>query len=420
MGFSGSLYAIKNYFTIDSLFAIDEQDQTSWTSFQTFLTHAHEQGLRVMLDLVINHTAIDIVKDHPSWYQYKWMLFHKQSGNPVKVFEEVLKSQITYDTTQYPDADYILRYEYARPYAINPSNTNDIQIWGDLAELRFEEPYLQEILTFFKKYLQFCIQLGVDGFRCDAAYQVEGSIWKELIDYAKKQNPTLIFWAETLGANHAQNLSLQNSGFDFLTNSSKYWDYTSPWCLEQYNEYRKIAPSISFPESHDTVRLAAESNGRRDVQIFKYLFAGIFSSGTFIPIGYEFGALTKLHVVNTKPGPVEHGNFDISKEIRKINTFVKSFPIFNEEGPMHQILVPNMNILLLIKEGVSNQEKFLLIYNKNWHEKQMASIPNLFSIFTQDPIFKYDWNLEKTTYTKKFFSECLDPNHFVILYQKRR
>ena len=48
-----------------------------------------------------------------------------------------------------------------------------------------------------------------------------------------------------------------------LFNSLKWWDFESPWLLDQYEKFRRIAPSIAFPESHDTERLVTELHGGR-------------------------------------------------------------------------------------------------------------------------------------------------------------
>ena len=43
--------------------------------------------------------------------------------------------------------------------------------------------------------------------------------------------------------------ALDEAGCDYLFNSLKWWDFESPWLLEQYEKFRHIAPSIAFPES---------------------------------------------------------------------------------------------------------------------------------------------------------------------------
>jgi len=48
---------------------------------------------------------------------------------------------------------------------------------------------------------------------------------------------------------------------------------------EQHEENKKIAPSISFPESHDTPRLAGEKPGTVEVQKMRYAFCGDIFQG---------------------------------------------------------------------------------------------------------------------------------------------
>ncbi len=73
-----------------------------------------------------------------------------------------------------------------------------------------------------------------------------------------RRAPDLRFFAETLGCTADQVVALADAGFDYIFNSAKWWDFRAPWLLDQYERFRLIAPSIAFPESHDTERLAAE------------------------------------------------------------------------------------------------------------------------------------------------------------------
>lgn len=420
-GFSGSLYSIKDYFQMDEAFADDENDQKSWNSFQLFINKAHDLGLRIMLDIVINHTAVDAVDRHPNWYEYKWVLRNRETLHPIRVFEEVHKKEISFDEKQFPPDKFELVYIVAPPYAINPANTNDVQIWGDLAEISFHEPYKSEILEFFRRYMKFCIKLGVDGFRADAAYQVPGAIWKELIDYCRKINPEVLFWAETLGGNYEQHIQLSESGFDFITNSSKWWDFTAPWCIEQHEEYAKIAPSISFPETHDTARLAADSKGRKDVQIFRYFFASLFSKGLMMPMGYELGETKRLSVVMKEFDSPGTQLFDIRRDIQKINTFMKKYPIMQDEGKMHHYPYENLGVLILKKEHTQRDNQMLLIYNKDWNNAQKVKIDDLRSImnYPQQPIYQLSLDSEPISIQENRIATWLPPNHFLLFYQEK-
>ncbi|MCF2139541.1 MAG: hypothetical protein K9W44_05750 [Candidatus Lokiarchaeota archaeon] len=417
-GFSGSLYSIKDYFRLDPKFAIDQKDQETWNSFKAFIVQAHSLGLQVIFDIVINHTAIDSVSNHPHWYLHKWILREKKTLHPVWVFEEIQKKDVDYDRNQFPSEKYELVYTIAPPYAVNPANTNEMQIWGDLAEINFDSPYREEITSFFKKYLAFCINFGVDGFRADAAYQVPADIWKELISFCKNIKPDIVFWAETLGANFQQNMSLKDVKFDFIANSSKWWDFTASWCLEQQKLYSQIAPSISFPESHDTTRLVKETGGRKDVQIFRYFFAAYFSKGVLMPIGYEWGEKKQLKVVFTEFIEKSQPLFDIRKDIQRINQFKSKYPLLQQEGLLWHYPYENLGILILRKRNTSNNSQMLLIYNKDWFNAQLVQLNDLTKILDfSTPIYQFDsqFNLKEIREQKLY--TWLPPNQYLLYYQ---
>ena len=266
-GLSGSLYAVKDYYGLNPRFA-PESGQDPEAALVHFLKEAGRRGLKVMLDLVINHTAIDspLVTQHPEWYA-------KDENGKIK-----------------------------NPGAIDPADATKVTVWGDLAELEYWPPPDPEgLLHYFDGVVAKYLRLGFMGFRADAAYKIPGDFWARLIAEAKSLEPRAQFFAETLGCRLEECAQLSSSGFDFLYNSSKWWDFQEDWCLDQYNDFRHIAPSISFPESHDTERLAAESGGDPAAARQRYLFAAYFSTGVMLPIGYEYGFKKRLNVVQTRP-----------------------------------------------------------------------------------------------------------------------
>jgi starch synthase (maltosyl-transferring) len=162
-----------------------------------------------------------------------------------------------------------------------------------------------------------------------------------------------MFFAETLGATEEQTLALGSTGLQYLFNSSKWWDFEQPWCLTQHEEFGKIAPSISFPESHDTGRLAADTGGSEAIQRQRYAFAAVFSAGLMIPIGYEFGFKERLDVVFTNPGHWEKPAFDIRQFIRRVNLLKLGHPLLQGEGALRLVTKGEADVLVL--ERVSGQ-----------------------------------------------------------------
>ncbi len=299
-GFSGSLYAIKDPYAYHPLLG-EPSPQGVEEALRRFVRAAERRGVRVMLDLVINHTSKDslLAARHPEWFE------HDEDGG--------LRS----------------------PSAIDPADARRVTVWGDLAELNYREPAARAgLCAYWSEFVVHCLELGFSGFRCDAAYKVPAEGWQEILGATRRVRPRAMFCAETLGCRLEEVTAIATAGFDYLFNSSKWWDYRAPWCLEQYESHRAIAPSISFTETHDTPRLAEEVDGRVELLRQRYLFAAFFSTGVMIPIGFEHGARRKPDVVHTRPGDLEPPACDLSNFIAAVNAMKASLPVLNEEGPI--------------------------------------------------------------------------------------
>src|SRR6266481_1088374 len=250
-GFSGSLYAVKDYYRLNPRFRGTEPGEDD-ALLRRFTDAAREHGLRAIMDLVVNHTSKDseLVASHPGWFARD------------------------------------RRGEFVSPSATDPADPTRKTVWADLAELDYRPPQQHEILAYFERLVRHYIGLGFGGFRCDAAYKVPAAVWRRLIGAGKSAAPDVLFLAETLGAPIEDVLALDGAGFDYLFNSVKWWDFESGWLLDQYERFRHIAPSIGFPESHDTERLVAEllAAGFPEREIEpryrqSYAFAAAFSAG---------------------------------------------------------------------------------------------------------------------------------------------
>jgi starch synthase (maltosyl-transferring) len=341
-GLSGSLYAVKDYFGINPRF-YHASGRDPEAALGHFLKEAGRRGLKVMLDLVINHTAIDspLVSQHPEWYA-------KDEDGEIK-----------------------------HPGAIDPADATKVTVWGDLAELEYWPPPDPEgLLHYFDGVVAKYLRLGFLGFRADAAYKIPGDFWGRLIGEAKDLEPQTRFFAETLGCRLEECAQLSSSGFDFLYNSSKWWDFQEPWCLEQYNDFRRIAPSVSFPESHDTERLAAASGGAPEVARQRYLFAAYFATGVMIPMGYEYGFKKRLNVVATRPQDWETPSYDLTAFIKSVNRMKKKCPVLLEEGPQARANPEGEPVVLLLKSRERRQGRVLAVINST-AEAQEVVIPDL-------------------------------------------
>ena len=281
-GFSGSLYAIKTYDRLHPALETGAPER-GMAALADALRAIRALGLGVMVDLVVNHTSKDnpLVAEHPDWF--------RRAGAGV-----------------------------ASPSVADPADTRRVVVWGDLAEVdNAGSPDREALWRFWEGLVDHALDLGVTGFRADAAYKVPAALWQRLLTRARARAPRALFVAETLGCTLEQMAALGGVGFDYFYNSSKWWDFTAPWCLEQHEQFRRVAPSISFPESHDTPRLAAETGGSEALQRQRYAFAAFFSAGVQMPIGYEWGFERPLDVVKTRPEDWEPAHFDLLRIRRR-------------------------------------------------------------------------------------------------------
>lgn len=331
-GFSGSLYAVKDYFRLNSLFLRTGQDPADFGPLKKFAADCRAAGLELIMDLVINHTAIDspLVKQHPAWYK------HDPSG------------------------------AVSCPFAIDPGDSGKVTVWGDLASIDNEGSGDRESLwKFWDDVVAYYQTMGIQGFRCDAAYQVPSSLWKWLIARAKQRNGRSVFYAETLGCRLDQVEALRGCGFDYLFNSVKWWKYDQNWALDQHAANRNIAPSIGFAESHDTERLASVPPGTEQVQRSRYAFSALFSAGLLMPMGFEYGATTRIDVVRGTPANVDEKKWDMTQWIRAMNRLKLSVPVLAEEGSWRALCDYDHVYLFLEKSSERGNKPAYVCINKN-------------------------------------------------------
>ena len=137
--------------------------------FQTFLKEAHRRGLRVITELVINHTS-----DQHNWFQKSrraepgsnWRNFYVWSDTPDKyngtriIFKDFEPSNWSWD----PVAK---AYYWHRFFSHQP-------------DLNFDNPLVRRAVM---RTLDFWAEMGVDGFRLDAIpylYEREGTSCENL------------------------------------------------------------------------------------------------------------------------------------------------------------------------------------------------------------------------------------------------
>lgn len=339
-GGSKSLYAVKDYYQLNPDFIPEGYDPTDFTILKEFVSECKSKNISVFMDLVINHCAneSDLIKEYPQWFKY-------ENGS------------------------------IAHPFAINPANPSEITVWGDLAEVNyFNNPDFGGLQNYWDKLITFFQEIGFNGFRCDAAYKIPSSMWQPLIESAKQRDHNTLFLAETLGCKLHQIEALRSCGFDYLFNSSKWWNFNDSWCIDQHCQTKSIAPSISFPESHDTARNSSEPPATLNWQKNRYVFAAVFSKGLLMPIGYEYGSSRRLHVIESRPEHFNEQKWDIHEWITEVNKFKISQECLRDEGQWRALYGYDTNILFLLKESNDNSDSIGMLVNKDWYNGTTVSV----------------------------------------------
>lgn len=382
-GMSKSLYSIVDYFQLNPRFVASDSSLTPEDQLKHAIKAAEEHGMKIMVDLVVNHCAVDakLAREHPNWFA------HEADGS------------------------------IAHPYCID---NGEKVVWGDLIRFDYANtPDPEGLYRYVRKIVDYLLQLGFRGFRCDAAYQLPRELWQRLIKDVKRQYPDTVFAAETLGCTAKQTKETAEAGFDYVFNSAKWWDFEGNWLLEQYHLVREIAPSIGFPESHDTERLWQECDGNINAMKQRYLFAALFSTGVMIPIGFEFGFRKRLHVVETTPEDWEQTDVDLRDYIRKVNKVKTEYPIFIEECPTSILPYDNPNILLLWKASAKTDEEALIVLNKDTHNQQHFHTENLHK-FIQAGAPLMDVSPEyPMNYIPRPFSYDLNPGQSLVMVTRQ-
>ncbi|MDZ7317319.1 MAG: alpha-amylase family glycosyl hydrolase [candidate division KSB1 bacterium] len=144
LGRLGSYYSVRDYLDVNPEFGTLEE-------FKELVEELHSRGFYVLIDWVGNHTAWDnvLTVEHPEWYVH----------------------------------DDLGRF-------IAPPGTN----WSDVIELDYSQAELRRYMIDALKF--WALEVGVDGFRCDAVDMMPRDFWAQAIAELKAAKQSLFFLAE--------------------------------------------------------------------------------------------------------------------------------------------------------------------------------------------------------------------------------
>src|SRR5712692_5775132 len=207
-GSIGSPYAVRDYYAINS-------DYGTKDDLKRLISEAHRLGMKVIIDIVANHTAWDsVLMKHPDWYK------HDATG------------KITY------------------PYD-----------WFDIAALNYTNPQLRQYMTEMLKY--WIREFDLDGFRCDVAGEVPTDFWENARAELDKIRPDIVMLAEA----HKPDLQVKAFELDYswplhsaltdvLQGRGRATDLREVWEKES-KEWPSGALHMRFSDNHDERRAIA-------------------------------------------------------------------------------------------------------------------------------------------------------------------
>ncbi len=278
-GALGSPYAIKDYRAIDP--ALGTMDD-----FRAFLAAAHSLGLKVMMDVVYNHTSPDSVlaRENPEWF------LHEGAAGAL--------GRKCADWSDVVDLDY----------------GSSPHLWVEL----------MSILVGWREE-------GVDGFRCDVASLVPVDFWKQARQRVNQYDPglrreryPLVWLAESVHPAFLKKMRAAGYGawsepelhsvfdlsydYDGWERLEKVWDrqkgadYYLDYLYVQETLYPKSARKIRYLENHDLPRAAGRFKSRADLEAWTLFYQ-------FIP-GLSFAYMGQEFAIDHKPDLFEKDPVD--------------------------------------------------------------------------------------------------------------
>lgn len=315
---TGSYYAIKDHFALDADSSCGDAEKDK-QHLKHFAKQAEKKGIRLYADLVFNHVAAD----HPlvaeedkeiaeirkkSHGHLNLIRGHKNKLIGVSWHESGQEKQFHFKFRRNDD----LKLQFGGP----PEDP-----WTDAAQVNYSSPEARRFFVegdaahkgYWKQVIDWHLDNGFTGFRCDAAYLIPPESWEELINYAHQRHPEATFMAETLCQNvpkveRMANATIVENGkerpaFDLGMLGFYWWDMKADWLPE--GENKRVQQMSKFggagsPDTHDTETTvaggmrksfnhAARSNHIvADVSVREYAVAVLASNSSYVQMGYEF------------------------------------------------------------------------------------------------------------------------------------
>lgn len=232
-------------------------DYGTMDDFKNFLQEAHNRGIKVIIDLVLNHSSTEI-----SWFQEAQSSVNSSKRNWYRWTDS--------------------KPSYSGPWGQTVWHGNSPYyyglFWGGMPDLNYEEPELKsEMFDITKFWLE---EIGIDGFRLDAVKYIyeDGSeledlaathdFWREWVAVTKASNPEALSVGEAWTSTEKVVPYVVNDGLDFCfefdLGSAMLSSVKTGKAIHVRNQISRVINSYpyyqfgSFATNHDQNRIMDE------------------------------------------------------------------------------------------------------------------------------------------------------------------
>jgi glycosidase len=318
-------HAPHGYNITDFLSIADDLGDRS--DYEAFIEAAHDRGLKVLFDLVCNHSA----RTHP----------HFQAAVSNK------------------DSEYRDWYEWRGD--TEPETYFD---WEHIANFNFDHlPVRRHLLDAVEKW-----QPLVDGFRCDMAWAVPNNFWREIHDYCADQDDEFLLLDETI----PYIADFQGGLFDMHFDSTTYFSLRqvgngedADIVLDSIEERARSgfpdhAGFMLYAENHDEGRYIADydRNGAKAAAAATFTLPG----APMVYAGQEFGQLGKRDDLAW-----EHADGDLQDFFRSLAQARHTVTPLTSEGDLSRIEYA-------VLDGVDSDR--VVAYGRHTGDEAVAAVLN--------------------------------------------
>ncbi len=337
MDASQSPYAAADLFSLDPAFLNPSDSRDGLDQFEDFVRAARQKGIRLCLDLVLNHIGItsEVAKRCPEWIGVDK---HERDG--------------------------LLR---AGCWHMN----NWIK-WEDLCRINYDHPeplMRRELWAYMKQYALFWGNYAAytgGMIRLDNLHSSHPDFIEEMIRELRAAYPGLVIQAEFFSDSNTLLKAVARSELNLLLATP--WEYPFAERLRKYLMYiHEIGQKLRFLvpiSTHDT-SAPAQLYGSAEAAVARYFTTALFGTGqTGIVQGTERGALARINFIANRVAPSFPTPHRFDAAIRRINQLLERHALFHEAGNIRFVDQGHGALMAAVRVCRKTPgERFLLVSN---------------------------------------------------------